>query len=117
MLKKNISLFIAVLWMVFSASSACADEPDIGIAPKSHNGHMNTALDKSLYCSADEYSNPSVSDQVMKIGMDFGNETVGWAQFENFSGGGFVFGYYDENRIFCTVSFNLYYSITHLIQY
>jgi len=100
MLKKVLVSLFAIFCAVFSASAAYADEPDMGIAPKSHDGHMNTMLDKSLYSRAEDYSNPSVSDQVMKIGMDFGNEALGWAQFENLSGGGFVFGYYDENRIF-----------------
>lgn len=100
MLKKFISILLVIVSAAFPISCAWADEPDPGIAPKSYNGHMNTALDKSLYSRAEDYSNPSVSEQVMKIGMDFGREAVGWAQFENLSGGGFVFGYYDENRIF-----------------
>lgn len=98
--KKFFALIFTVSCVLLFNIHALAEEPDKGIAPKTHYGHMSTALDKSLYSRADDYINPSVSDQVMKIGMDFGSEAVGWAQFENLSGGGFVFGYYDENRIF-----------------
>ena len=100
MLKKIFIFIFAAVFSLISPAQAFADEPDMGIAPKSHKGHMDTVLDKGLYSRAEDYSNPSVSDQVMKIGMDFGNEALGWAQFENLSGGGFIFGYYDENRIF-----------------
>lgn len=100
MLKKILISFLAFLCAVFSPAQAFADEPARGIAPKSHTGHLSTELDRSMYSNAEDYVNPSVSEQVMKIGMDFGNEALGWAQFENLSGGGFVFGYYDENRIF-----------------
>ena len=92
-------LFAAVLINI-PPQPALAAVPEVRNAFKTTYGHESTVLDKSFYADASAYDNPSVNEQVMKIGLDFGSEAVGWLSLENVSGGGFVLGYYDENRVF-----------------
>ena len=104
-MRKLLCLFFAVLLasaLFLNALSvpAFAETAPTGNAPKSWHGHKSTILDTSLYIDGSAYVNPPVDEQVMKIGMDFGQGALGWASFENSSGEGFIFGYYDENRVF-----------------
>lgn len=94
------ALFSAVLIINSLIISASAEEAPVGSAPKTWQGHRSVFLDTSLYSSSSFYQNPPVADQIMKIGLDFGQAALGWASFENTSGGGFIFGYYDDDRVF-----------------
>ena len=89
-----------VLYINFFMFSAFADEAELDTAPKTWHGHMSTVLNSSLFTNGLSYENSPVSEQIMKIGMDYGREALGWVSFENAGGGGFIFGYYDENRVF-----------------
>lgn len=97
-------LFTILFLIVFIINSfifpSYAEEAPVGGAPKTWQGHRSVFLDTSLYSNSASYRNPPVTDQIMKIGLDFGQGALGWASFENTSGGGFIFGYYDENRVF-----------------
>lgn len=93
-------VFAAVMTINFFVFPACAEEAPVGGAPKTWQGHRSTFLDTSLYTNSGFYHNPPVDEQVMKIGLDFGQGALGWVNFENMTGGGFIFGYYDENRVF-----------------
>lgn len=77
-----------------------AQEASGSSAVKSWMGHNSTELDRSAYVDGNIYNNISVQSQIMKIGMDFGREALTWASFENISGGGFIIGHYDDNRVF-----------------
>jgi len=94
------AILISAFIIISSQPCALAEEADVGHALKGYTGHKSPIIDKSLYTEASLYDNPSVSEQVMKIGLDFGSEAVGWASFENLGGGGFIVGHYDENRVF-----------------
>lgn len=93
-------VFSCVLYINFFMFSAFADEAELDAAPKTWHGHMSTVLNSSLFTNGLSYENSPVSEQIMKIGMDYGREALGWVSFENAGGGGFIFGYYDENRVF-----------------
>lgn len=94
------AVIAAVLIINCFIFSAFAEEAPKGNAPKTWHGHESTVLNSALFSNGLHYNNSPVSEQVMKIGMDFGSGALGWASFENLGGGGFIFGYYDENRIF-----------------
>lgn len=104
-MRKFVRFFLVLVFTaIFSINTlmfpAFAEEAPVGSAPKTWHGHKNTALYSSLFTNGLDYENYHVSEQIMKIGMDYGREALGWTSFENTGGEGFIFGHYDENRIF-----------------
>lgn len=95
-----LAVFISAVFINQGLCAAFAEEAPMGTAQKTYHGHESTFLDTSLYTDGSAYFNPAVSEQIMKVGLNYGSEAVAWASFENLDGGGFIFGYYDEERVF-----------------
>lgn len=104
--KNKTLLCILAFFAVFVAFStvARAAEPVSHIVYKGSVPAGSTYIDRGNYVDASSYENAPVNVETVKIGMDFGDDAVSGAEFENYGGQGFYIGYYDENRQFVQLS-------------
>ena len=61
---------------------------------------QSTELDRTMYADASQFVNVPSTVELVRIGLQYGENAVENAQFINDSGKGFAFGRYDENRLF-----------------
>ena len=98
-LKKTILFVLAALLLLCDPASAFAAEPD-DVLEKGLTPACSTTLDKASYEDASQYENTPAEVEIVKIGLQYGDNAVTYAEFYNQGGGGFSIGRYDDDRLF-----------------
>ena len=96
--KRIVAIIIVILFHFMWSHNAEAEE--LSTEMKGYLSAESGLLDRSTYVDGAQFSNMVPDVHTMRIGLRYEDTASYEAIFENLSGDGFAFGYYDSNRHF-----------------